>query len=68
MAPNVKSFAFLAIRGAPGWPINNRTRPILLHSYPLTYINLLIKYGSNPITIFLSYRENDEMSADADAV
>ena len=36
--------------GGPGWPINNRTGPILLPSYPLTYINIHIKYGSNPIT------------------
>ena len=42
--------------GGPGWPINNRTGPILLPSYPLTYINLHIQYGSN---------ENDEMFADA---
>ena len=38
--------------GGPGWPINNRTGPILLPSYPLTYINLHIKYGSNPIRFF----------------
>ena len=49
--------------GGSGWPINNRTGPILLPSYPLTYINVHIKYESNPI----SYRENDEMSADAAA-
>ena len=55
--------------GGPGWPINNQTRPILLSSYPLTYINgggggginLHIKYGSNLIKDFLSYRVNDEM-------
>ena len=28
--------------GGPGWPINNRTGPILLPRYPLTYINLHI--------------------------
>ena len=50
----------LGYSGGPGWPINN---PILLPRHPLTYINLHIKYGSNPI----SYRENDEVSADADA-
>ena len=50
--------------GGPGWPINNRTGPILLPMHPLTYINLHINYGSNPIR---SYRENDEMSADAAA-
>ena len=42
---------FWLFRG-PGLPINNRTGPILLPSYPLTYINLHIKYGSNPIRIF----------------
>ena len=36
--------------GGPGWPINN-SGPILLFSYPLTYINLHIKYGNNPIRI-----------------
>ena len=47
----------------PGWPINNRTGPILLPSYPLTYINLQIWKQSNKD--FLSYRENDEVSVDA---
>ena len=51
----------------PGWPINNRTGPILLPSCPLTYINLHIKYGSNPIRMFSRYRVNDEMSVDAAA-
>ena len=46
--PGERKFAFLAIRG----PINNRTGPILLPRHPLTYINLHIKYGSNPIRIF----------------
>ena len=54
MGPNVKICAFWAIRGGPGWPINNRTGPILLPRHPLTYINLHIKYV-----------ENDEVSADA---
>ena len=49
MGHNIQKCAFLAIRGGPGWPINNLTGPILLPSYPLTYINLHIKYGSNPI-------------------
>ena len=35
-----------------GWPINNRTGPILLPSDPLTYINLHIKYENNLIMIF----------------
>ena len=38
--------------GGPGWPINNWTGPILLPRHPLTYINLHIKYGSNPIRFF----------------
>ena len=46
--------------GGPGWPINNRTGPILLPSYPLTYINLWNQSDKD----FLSYSENDEMSAD----
>ena len=50
-----KKIAFWAIRGGgggAGWPIYNRTRPILPPSYPLTYSNLHFKYGSNPIRIF----------------
>ena len=38
--------------GGPWATTNNRIGPILLPSYPLTYINLHIKYGSNPIRIF----------------
>ena len=49
--PYTKMCIFGYSRG-PGWPINNRTGPILLPSYPLTYISLHIKYGSNPIRIF----------------
>ena len=33
------------------WPINNSTEAILLPRHPLTYINLHIQYGSNPIRI-----------------
>ena len=40
--------------GGPGWPINNRTGPILLPSYPLTIWKQSDK-------VFLSYRINDEM-------
>ena len=63
VVPNVKKMRILGYSGVPGWPIDNRSGPILLTSYPLTYINLHIKYGSN----LLSYRENDEVSADAAA-
>ena len=55
MGSNVKKCTFWAIRGRGGgaWvPMNNQTGPILLPSYPLTYINLHMKYGSNPIRIF----------------
>ena len=55
--PQYTKMCIFGYSGGPGWPINNRTGPILLPSYPLTYINLHIKYGSNPIRIFLSYRE-----------
>ena len=63
--PQCEKMRILGYSGGPGWPINNPTGPILLPRHPLTYINLHIKYGSNPIRIFLSYRENDEVSADA---
>ena len=51
MGPNVNFFGLFGGGGGPGWPINIQTGPILLPSYPLTYINLHIKYGSNPIRI-----------------
>ena len=43
---------------------NNQTGPMLLDSYPLTYINLHIKYGSNPINTIkiLHYLLTDEVS------
>ena len=50
MGHNIQKFTFWAIRGGGGG-IHNQTWPILLPSYPLTYINLHIKYGSNPIRI-----------------
>ena len=65
MGHNIQICAFLAIPWGPGCPINKRTGPILLPSYPLIYIIIHIKYGSNPVRIFVSYRENDEVSVDA---
>ena len=50
--PQYIKMCMFGYSGGPGWPKNNRTGPILLPSYPLTYINLHIKYGSNPIRIF----------------
>ena len=65
--PQYTKICIFGSSGGPGWPINNRTGPILLLIYSLTYINLHIQYGSNPIRIFLCLRESDEMSVDADA-
>ena len=50
--PQCEKMRILGYSGGPGWPKNNRTGPILLPSYPLIYINLHIKYGSNPIRFF----------------
>ena len=50
--PQCEKNRILGYSGGPGWPINNRTGPILLPRHPLTYINLHVKYGSNPIRIF----------------
>ena len=50
--PQYTKMCIFGYWGGPGWPINNRTGPILLPRHPLTYINLHIKYGSNPIRIF----------------
>ena len=60
MGPNVKKNAHFGLfggGGGPGWPINNRTWPILLPRHPLTYINLHIKWKQFDKD-FLSYREN----------
>ena len=40
--PQYKFVCIFGYSGGPGWPINNRIGPILLSSYPLTYINLHI--------------------------
>ena len=50
--PQYTKMCIFGYSGGPGWPRNNRTGPIFLPSYPLTYINLHIKYGSNPIRVF----------------
>ena len=70
MGPNVKKMRILGYSGGgggPGWPIYNPTGPILLprlssHLYQSTY-----KIWKQSDKDFLSYRENDEVSADADA-
>ena len=49
--PQYTKMRIFGYLGGPGWPINNWTGPILLPSYPLTYTNLHIQYGSNPRTM-----------------
>ena len=64
--PQYTKMCIFGYSGGPGWPINNRTGSILLPSYPLTYINLHIKYGSNPIRFFkLSRKRWNADAADA---
>ena len=46
----MKTLTSLAIWGGGGF--NNQTGPILVHIYPLIYINLHVKYGSNLIRTF----------------
>ena len=49
--------------GGPGWPINNhKWAHLSSHLYQSTY-----KIWKQSDKDFLSYRENDEVSADADA-
>ena len=60
--PQYTNMCIFGYSGGPGWPINNRTRPILLPSYQSTY-----KIWKQSDKDCLSYRENDEMSADAAA-
>ena len=72
MGLNVIFWGIFSYSGGPGWPINNQTGPILFRSYPLTYINLHLyqytyKIWKQSDKDFLSYHENDEVSADADA-
>ena len=67
--PQREKMRILGYSGGPGWPINNPTGPILLPRHPLTYINLHNNYKiwKQSDKDFLSYRENDEVSADAAA-
>ena len=52
MSHNVKKSIFGYWGGGCRCPFNNQTGPILLPSYPITCINLHIKYGRNPIRIY----------------
>ena len=47
---SVKTLTYLGIRGGGGGGFNNQTGPILVHIYPLIYINLFVKYESNLIS------------------
>ena len=63
MGHNIQEYAFLAIRGGPGWPINNRTHlasQLSSHLYQSTY-----KIWKQSDKDSLSYRVNDKVSADA---
>ena len=67
MGPNVillGILGYLAGGGGAGWSFNYQTEPILLTSYPLTYINLHITYGSKSIQDFVSYRVHKLLSND----
>ena len=48
---NNNIFGYLGGRGGGGG-FNNQTGSILVHIYPLIYINLDVKYGSNLIRTF----------------
>ena len=53
----MKTLTFLAIWGQWGREggargLKNQTGPILVHIYPLLYINLHVKHGSNLIRTF----------------
>ena len=45
---NINIFGYLG----PGGGFNNQTGPILVHIYPLLYVNLYVKYGRNLIRTF----------------
>ena len=48
---NINSLGYLEAWGGGGTS-NNQTGPILVHIYPLCYINLHVKYRSNMIKTF----------------
>ena len=65
--PQCGKMSILGYSGGPGWPINNQTGAHLAsqlssHLYQSTY-----KIWKQSDKDFLSYRENDEVSADAAA-
>ena len=53
---------FVWLLGGPVWPLNSQIEPILLPSYPLTYINIHVNYS------FVCDRVHAEVSADAAAM
>ena len=53
MWENINIFGYLgAWVGGGGGGFNNQTGPILVHIYPLFYVNLHAKYRSNMIKTF----------------
>ena len=46
---HINIFGYLGAWGGGGGGFNNQTGPILVHIYPLFYINLHVKYKSNMI-------------------
>ena len=58
---NINIFGYLETWGGGGGRgFNNQTGPILVHIYPLFYINLHVKYRSNMMKTFwvLRYKKN----------
>ena len=68
MGPNVILLGILGYSaggiGGGGGGEGGLGEPILLTSYPLTYINLHITYGSKSIQDFVSYRVHKLLSND----
>ena len=66
MGPNVILLGILGYSagGIGGGGGGGLGEPILLTSYPLTYINLHITYGSKSIQDFVSYRVHKLLSND----
>ena len=52
MWENINIFGYLGAWVGGGGGFNNQTGPILVHIYPLFYVNLHAKYRSNMIKTF----------------
>ena len=58
MDNNVTKINIFGYMGGPGEVLDNKTGPILLPIYPLTDINVLVKYGINLIRTILVKIQN----------